>query len=509
MVKVASITEYTQSLVNAFKKVDLKEFMMKVKSIIHPEMDMSFMDYFLELSKEENDGQFIVHHDKLIEYGVTSSNQSANIKQRLKSLGCMDKTDFNLIKFNEVRNMRGNVEKNVYMLTPEAFKKCLMRATKHSTHTINVEIYANYYLFLEKVIAYYTKYQYELSEAFSRCKDDRIDALLESNKGLLQELNSIKGDTQKIISQNTNLSDQVDDLSEQVEDVRNQLSKANLRIESFVGMIANLAFTPKITKDLIQLYSNEDGIIFEHNKPWNGIDEVKMFFIFGWINTDHNEITMQVACRNFAQTTKRIMEIVNRMNTSNGTFIGCKAIAIVDKDVNEEKKLIDNVFGTTISNKATFKRFGQQVDGLTDAQETFARYVQQLHSAFRMRHQQNIVEVIRNEGENANGKAAKSIENHFLSFNAEALGWCQEFIDAYIIVNDDRVSVANLRTMSKDYTVDGVVAQQGNLIRMNRCAYAKVQLKACVRNFDQSMSDFIDNLSDDSCEDELSEEEES
>ncbi len=503
MVKVASITEYTQSLVNAFKKVDLKEFMMKVKAIIHPEMDMSFMDYFLELSKEENDGQFIVHHDRMIKYGVTINTRCTDVRDRLKSLGCIESEDYQLRKFPKLsENSRGTKYVHVYMLTPKAFKKCLMRATKHKTHTTNVEIYADYYLFLEKVITYYTKYQLELAHAFSRCKDDRIETLME-------ELNSIKGDTQKIISQNTNLSDQVDDLSEQVEDVRNQLSKANLRIESFVGMIANLAFTPKITKDLIQLYSNEDGIIFEHNKPWNGIDEVKMFFIFGWINTDHNEITMQVACRNFAQTTKRIMEIVNRMNTSNGTFIGCKAIAIVDKDVNEEKKLIDNVFGTTISNKATFKRFGQQVDGLTDAQETFARYVQQLHHAFRMRHQQNIVEVIRNEGENANGKAAKSIENHFLSFNAEALGWCQEFIDAYIIVNDDRVNVANLRTMSKDYTVDGVVAQQGNLIRMNRCAYAKVQLKACVRNFDQSMSDFIENLSDDSCEDELSEEEES
>ncbi len=505
MVKIASITEYTQSLVNAFKKVDLKEFMMKVKAIIHPEMDMSFMDYFLELSKEENDGQFIVHHDKLIEYGVTTSDRSSAIKVRLVYLGCIENEDFtlhNIVQRN--KNGIGATTKFVYMLTPEAFKKCLMRARNHKTHTINAEIYANYYLFLEKVIAYYTKYQLELEHAFSQCKDDKIDKQTiklneQSTKidTLLQELNSIKGDTQKIISQNTNLT-------EQVEDVRDQLSKANLKIESFVGMIANLAFTPKITKDLIQLYSNEDGIIFEHNKPWNGIDEVKMFFIFGWINTDHNEITMQVACRNFAQTTKRIMEIVNRMNTSNGTFIGCKAIAIVDKDVNEEKKLIDNVFGTTISNKATFKRFGHQVDGLTEAQDTFARYVQQLHHAFRMRHQQNIVEVIRNEGENANGKAAKSIENHFLSFNAEALGWCQEFIDAYIIVNDDRVSVANLRTMSKDYTVDGVAAQQGNLIRMNRCAYAKVQLKACVRNFDQSMNDFIENLSDDSCDEEES-----
>jgi len=42
----------------------------------------------------------------------------------------------------------GAKHKKVYMLTPEAFKKCLMRSRRYRGQTIDVTKYADYYLFL-------------------------------------------------------------------------------------------------------------------------------------------------------------------------------------------------------------------------------------------------------------------------------------------------------------------------------------------------------------------------
>jgi len=64
----------------------------------------------------------------LIEYGVAASAQSCNIKKRLESLGLEEGLEYQLIDIYEPVKQGGFSKKKVYMLTPEAFKKCLMRA---------------------------------------------------------------------------------------------------------------------------------------------------------------------------------------------------------------------------------------------------------------------------------------------------------------------------------------------------------------------------------------------
>jgi len=50
------------------------------------------------------------------------------------------------------------------MLTPEAFKTCLMRARKYSNQTVDPKIYSKYYLLLESTYKLYTDYEKQLEQ---------------------------------------------------------------------------------------------------------------------------------------------------------------------------------------------------------------------------------------------------------------------------------------------------------------------------------------------------------
>jgi hypothetical protein len=88
-----------------------------------------------------------------------SSKQSSNVKVKLESLGLVEIEDYHLIDIYEmVRPQGGGKHKNIYMLTPEAFKTCLMRARRYPNQTVDPTVYSKYYLLLEKTYKLYTDY---------------------------------------------------------------------------------------------------------------------------------------------------------------------------------------------------------------------------------------------------------------------------------------------------------------------------------------------------------------
>jgi hypothetical protein len=100
----------------------------------------SRLQYFLELTTQE--GEFVVHHEKLIEYGVMTSKQSSDVRVKLNALATkwpppkavelVEDIDYRLPDVRQpVPQGRsadsafgegGYSTKKVYMLTPEAFK---------------------------------------------------------------------------------------------------------------------------------------------------------------------------------------------------------------------------------------------------------------------------------------------------------------------------------------------------------------------------------------------------
>jgi hypothetical protein len=85
--------------------------------------------------------EFIVPHSKLIEYGIATGGRSNDIKKRLIALGLKEGRDFIETLDDRPNADQGGRNKKIYMLTPRAFKCCLMR--------VNIPWYKSYSLLME------------------------------------------------------------------------------------------------------------------------------------------------------------------------------------------------------------------------------------------------------------------------------------------------------------------------------------------------------------------------
>ena len=151
-----NIKTFVQTLSHNAVKTTMTEFFKEIHSQFYSHIDISFMDYFLELAEHEN--EFVVHHSKLVEYGIVTSNRSSTIKEKLDALSLVEGEDYLLQDIlQQWEASRGLKHCNVYHLTPEAFKKCLMRARKYN-QPVDPVIYCDYYLLLEKIYKFYTDY---------------------------------------------------------------------------------------------------------------------------------------------------------------------------------------------------------------------------------------------------------------------------------------------------------------------------------------------------------------
>jgi hypothetical protein len=91
----------------------LKNFFKDIHSKFYSNYDISFMTYFLELT--EHEGKFIVHHEKLIEYGIVTSNRSFHVKEKLDALELVENEDYHLPDVRQmVRPQGGGKRNNVY-----------------------------------------------------------------------------------------------------------------------------------------------------------------------------------------------------------------------------------------------------------------------------------------------------------------------------------------------------------------------------------------------------------
>jgi hypothetical protein len=153
--------EFIQTLIQQETKLSLEEFFKTIHEKFYSNYDISFMEYFLELT--EHEGEFIVHYEKLIEYGIMSSKRSYHVKEKLNALGLVENEEYH--RLPDIRQpvpQGGYSTKKVYMLTPEAFKTCLMRARKYPNQTVDPTIYSKYYLLLEKIHKLYMDYEKQL-----------------------------------------------------------------------------------------------------------------------------------------------------------------------------------------------------------------------------------------------------------------------------------------------------------------------------------------------------------
>ena len=172
----SQIQEFVENLANNSEiKIDLCDFFKTVHQKFYSNYDISFMKYFLELTSHE--GEFVVHHEKLIEYGIVTSLRSSDIKDRLNALELVEDIDYSLLRDipQQWEGARGIKHTKVYRLTPEAFKTCLLRARKYPNQKVDPKVYSRYYLLLEKTYKLYTDYEKKLLNKQLEQKDHQLE----------------------------------------------------------------------------------------------------------------------------------------------------------------------------------------------------------------------------------------------------------------------------------------------------------------------------------------------
>ncbi len=87
------ITNYLTNEANNLIKHSSKELFNYLHKTYYSNIDISFMDFFISLIPYE--GQFILHHKKLIEYGAFGKNVESNdILKRINSLELIENIDY-------------------------------------------------------------------------------------------------------------------------------------------------------------------------------------------------------------------------------------------------------------------------------------------------------------------------------------------------------------------------------------------------------------------------------
>jgi hypothetical protein len=234
-----TINDFNTYLSEKLRNVKLNEYFNLIHSQFYCNIDISFMDYFLELTNNEN--EFIVNHIKLQEYGVlTNIDSSAFIKKSLERLFLIENEDYQVCQVAQSRleNQHGgsNGNKKEYKLTPYAFKLCLIRSK-------NSKEYAKYYLLLEQVFKNYQEYQIMYQKVLLSGKDEKMDEMkaqinellgyaketkvqLDETKVQLDETkvqNEEMQDTMEEMKDNIdNLNDTMDDIKDAFKDTANR-----------------------------------------------------------------------------------------------------------------------------------------------------------------------------------------------------------------------------------------------------------------------------------------------
>lgn len=309
------------------KNVSLKDYIKTVKENYHPKLDLSFMDYFIELQK--NTYGHIVHHDKLVQYGAISElKDSSLIKRNLDNLKLVQDIDYRCIKTNVKRPNGSIVQSNQYYLTPHAFKLCLIRATKHKSRDIDPIIYAEYYLFLERIIYFYMDYQLKVKDKKIekmklKLQQERLEKekLSQEKCSLQEKVDKLLERTEYIIHQNDELKTQNDYQTEKIEDLQSTLTSMSKKMDTMMNLYVRegngFLIFQKIIDDHKDNFTAKSTQL--EKKYYPGLTHLKVLILFAFYNMEKKEIRVYCLARNLTiSLKKRIDELCEKHQFKDG-----------------------------------------------------------------------------------------------------------------------------------------------------------------------------------------------
>jgi hypothetical protein len=395
------------------------------------------------------------------------------------------------------------------MLTPDAFKKCLMRAQRHSAQSIDVTRYADYYLFLEKIVKYYGEYQLIKANISLAEKDSMLGEKDDTIADLQAKMDKLLSKADTIISQNESQSSQLDSQSAQINDLQEDLTGARAditglhsKMDGFATILSQLAISSEVVRSILTKANDPDIMDINVRSPSKGVESLKMVYLITCYSRDHTRMLTRVACRNFKTTPKTINDIISAFvndldNEDRLLFHSVSAIALsCDIEINTELRIFKQVFDEMDSQP--FNRMVkwrsipiESVDEITTKRDLM---VQKLRTAFVMHHQDSLIKYKTSDQTPEEMKVkADAVFQYCADFTTDTTRYCQQFLDAYVRRAMDGTAIwTNHSDMRSSFTHDLVRKASTAHVNMKQCDYAKVMLKLRIREFD--IEGFLESL---------------
>ena len=266
----------------------------------------------------------------------------------------------------------------------------------------------------------------------------KIDKLLGHADRQGQKIDNLNVEIKVVQNQNEELKEDVKDLNVKIVKLTEEIQHLRSDISGYTRLLVKTCITPSVVSNLIELFSNGE-IEFNNRSPHNGIQPCKIMYFAVFINNDNTELTFWLACRNFSEVPKRLNEQFNK--SSSKKFLGAKAVAICDKDVNEEMNRFNKAFMKFSSdmNKTGIisikeKTFSFEVNADDKVNDIIEEFAKRMRNQFLMRHQKGALLAIRNS-ENFEKLQAKEAFRYSISFNESIVTHTQNYVDSFFEMN--------------------------------------------------------------------------
>ncbi len=487
MLDISLITAYINELVALNKAILLRDFVIEMQQRFYPDQDISFMDEFMEYASMENEGKFIIPHQKLIEFGVVTSTRSNDIKDRLTSLGLVEDEDFTLRNVPQRnKNGRGATTKKIYMLTPESFFTALQRAQRRSGQSVDPIKYAKYFQFLQKVILYYSKYETAVEASNNahltnenKSLHEKMDRLHQDNQILHQDNLMQSNEIAELKAMTTSLISHTQDTNTKLDLVQ---SKLDLAIDCIIGMAG--AVLPMLTGygTIRTQFEN----LLSQNTVNQALLKLKISFSVGFYKND--KMIIYFCCTNFQRVPIRINELKRRHG--NMIMIKPQALRLVSSEINTELNSIkevdlDHDYIKKCSYTDKTKSFTLHLDDADHVLDVF-NYATRTFSVLNIQlyrvHMDNLID---DEGTQLSEQTLKCILDSDNAFNDHTRPFCQQYINCYFTEVNGIVEY-NAASSSKSLRPDL------NNIALTDRYYALYKIKSITDN--DNISDVFANM---------------
>jgi len=197
--------------------VPIKEYIVNIRDKYYPDIDISFMDFFMEMYKSNE----LISVELLSIYGVLNikpdrtSLHSGDIQRLFKRCHLEENKDY-LIRRQLAPNSKG-APKNAYYLTPKAFKICLISSSNETK-------YREYYLFLEECVHYYNIGQIKL-------RDDKLKEMQYKVNDLTEDLEVVNEELHEVEEECDTLSTKLDKLMAKMDMQNKELQEQNKKLD--------------------------------------------------------------------------------------------------------------------------------------------------------------------------------------------------------------------------------------------------------------------------------------